>query len=197
MITWISKARALALVAGLGLGACDEVSLLSAAGGGSEPVRVTRLAGGTVYFATPQGYCIDRRSVRSRFALAGRCDTLDVEGFFAAWELAIVTVSLAPAQSGEAALGADTMQSALPGSERVIRTIERGGLTYTLLEEPGGTELDGVSARHWRTAFVLNGELVSLALYAPQTSEALGQEGARILQEMVGLTRAATRQATG
>ncbi len=193
MITWTSKAWVLALIAVVGLSACDE--LAPPAGGGAEAQRVARLASGNVYFATPQGYCIDRRSLRSRFALAGRCDTLNVDGFFAAWELAIVTISLASTEAGETSFGADALKSALPGDETVIRSVERGGMIYTLVDEPGGTKMDGVSTRHWRTALVLNGELLSLALYAPETSDALGQEGVRILQEMVALTRAATRQA--
>ncbi|MCE8007394.1 hypothetical protein [Aestuariivita sp.] len=192
MSIWTSKARRLVGLAVLAtLAACDTLTLPGlGAGGGSAPVTRAAMSDGALQLATPQGYCIDQRSLRDRFALLGRCDTLGVQGTFGAWELAIVTVSLAPVEPGTVPADVGAFPAA-PGSDEVLRTLERGDLTLTQLRTQE-TPVDGTSGQYWRTAFVLNGQLVSLALYAPDTSQATGDEGARILQDIARATRTAT-----
>ncbi|WP_405117157.1 hypothetical protein L0Z64_17410 [Phaeobacter sp. BS23] len=46
----------------------------------------------------------------------------------------------------------------------------------------------GASPVHWRGAFVLNDQLVALALYAPGGSRNLGGRGARLLNELTAKT---------
>ena len=188
MSIWTFKARILAGLA-LCLTAACAVPLPNL-GGGSSALAQAELARGDIRLATPQGYCIDSRSLRQRFALIGRCDTLGAEGFFGAWELAIVTVSTAPLDPEDAPVDLAAL-SAPPGSGEVLRSIDRGGLTLTRLQS-GEAGVEGTSDQYWRTGFVLNGHVVSLALYAPDTSGASGDEGARILQDIYLATRRAS-----
>ena len=146
------------------------------------------MSGGSVRLVTPDGYCIDRRSLEDQFALIGRCDTLGVVGAFAANELAIITVSTLPL--GETALATVTLASAQVGGE-VMETVAANGASITRMSG-ASDEVDGVSDEYWRSAFVLKNQLVSLALYAPPESQATGRDGVRLLEALTSRTRAAS-----
>lgn len=195
MSTWTFKARLIAAVGVLTLAACDELPLPQATGGGgAKALTQTTLARGTVRLSAPEGYCIDPRSLRDRFALLGRCDTLGVDGFFRDKDLAIITTSVSPVSAGTAnpdpsALTADT-------DAELEDTVQRDGI-YLVRLLGKTSAIEGVSETFWRTAFVLNDQLINLVLYAPPGSPALGNEGARVLQRAVNATRQATEQSSG
>lgn len=192
MSTWTCKG--LLGVAGLlVLAACGESGGL-AAGPGAERVTRAELAAGDVQLAAPLGYCIDRRSLRqghqAGFALLARCDRLGVRGFFAAQELALITVTTAPQPDGATAPTLDELAgAAAPG--RVIEKKTVNGLPLIRLAAETGA-IDGASPQHWRGAFAVNGHLVGLALYAPETGPGLTREGAAILSELCDSTRRAS-----
>ena len=50
------------------------------------------------------------------------------------------------------------------------------------LSDGGEAVLDGGDPRYWRGAFVQNGHLVGLALYAPDGSALTGRQGADMLR---------------
>ncbi|MFY9210085.1 MAG: hypothetical protein WAO69_03065 [Aestuariivita sp.] len=189
MSIWNFKAHILALPAVLVLAACDELPQTTG-GGGAKALTQASLSENSIRLAAPNGYCIDRRSLRDRFALLGRCDTLGVIGTFAAVELAIITVSTVPVTPESATPSAAAM-AATKGQSNVVKTVSQDGLQFFQLKG-GGEQVEGVNDLYWRTAFVLNGQLVSIALYAPSESGAVGPEGARILEGIVYATRTAT-----
>ncbi len=194
MITWTSKARALFALGVFALSSCDTLELPQATGGGgAKALTQANMAQGQVRLAAPDGYCIDRRSLRARFALLGRCDTLGVQGFFSDKDLAIITASTLPVDAGTVSPDA----AALSAQGDVVSTDERGGLPLVQLRDTNGRRIDGVSDTYWRTAIVLNDQLVSFVLYAPPGSPALGQDGARLLERAILATRQATRMTAG
>ena len=193
MITWTFKARILAVLGIVALAGCDELELPQATGGGgAKALTQASLARGQVKLAAPDGYCIDRRSLRARFALLGRCDTMGVDGFFNDRDLAIITASTLPVAAGTVSPDA----AALSAQGEVVSTEERGGLPLVRLRD-ANNQIEGVGDTYWRTAIVLNDQLVSFVLYAPPGSPALGRDGARLLERAILATRQATRLASG
>ncbi len=193
MSIWICKTRILVMSGGLALAGCDgaTVPFLTSAEDVT-PLTQVSLAGGQIQLAAPDGYCIDQRSLRAQFALLGRCDTLGVKGFFNDKDLAIIIASTLPVDAGTASPSAD----ALSADGDVISALNRNGLPLVQLREDD-TQIDGVSETHWRTAIVLNDQLVSFVLYAPPGSAALGPEGARLLEQATLATREATSLLAG
>lgn len=186
MTTWISKAI-LACAAALTLKGCGEISA---------PRQMTEvsLAGGAVRVATPPGYCIDggsiRQSPRAGFAMIARCDALDRRGFAAGQELALITVTTGRHTDGTPAPGLDEMARAAAPA-RILSRRMLGDLPMLRLDTGAGPVAE-VSPQHWRTAFVANGYLVALALYAPDGSKALEAGGMRVLQDLANRTRRAS-----
>ena len=125
--------------------------------------------------------------------MLGRCDTLGVQGFFNDKDLAILTTSTLPVDAGTSSPDA----AALSAQGDVVSTEERGGLPLVRLRDTDSRRIDGVSDTYWRTAIVLNDQLVSFVLYAPPGSPALGQDGARLLERAILATRQATRMTAG
>lgn len=201
MFTWTSKVLALVLAAGF-LAGCDEatglpfsseLNTLSEAPGRTRLSEV-RLAGGAITLSAPEGYCFDRRSLRrsgpTGFALMARCDTLGVRGFYSAHDLAIVTVTTAPQAEGGATPGMKSLE-ATGGGAPVLSRQNRNGLA--LVRFGGGAQsFEGVSSTYWRGAFVLNGQLVGVALYAPEGSASLKSSGAALLTDLTRRTRKAS-----
>ena len=199
MSTWISRSAAL-LLAALPLAACDEATGLPfaefAALGDSGRPRLAQvsLAGGDVVVVAPDGYCIDRQTLRrigpNGFAMIARCDTVGVRGGFAGYDLAVITVTTAAQQPGT---GAPTVDAVVRsgGGARVLDRRSREGLALVRFGT-GGHALEGVSDIHWRGAFTLNGHLVGIGLYAPEGSPALGAGGAGLLTDMTRRTRQAS-----
>ena len=182
MNTWTSK-FAFLVGAALSLTGCADLGSLSDGLSGNRGDAVTRfdILEGHVRVATPDGYCIDPRSSRPGFVLAARCDRLGVPGKFAAHDIAIVTVTAAPAS------GADkpdpTVLARLSGEGvDVLEADERGGLALVRLDA-AGTEPSDRPPYHWRGVFEIRQHLVGLTLYAPQDSNLAGAEGARLLAD--------------
>ncbi|WP_146346265.1 hypothetical protein [Falsiphaeobacter marinintestinus] len=196
MSTWNSKPLLVALGLLL-LTGCDDAPALLKAQDSPQQMTLVDLAGGDVLLSAPRGYCIDpssvRRSTNAGFALLARCDALGVKGFFAAQELALITVTTAPQDTGATAPTLDDLIASASPS-KIIESKHADGLPLIRLATEQSVT-DGLSPEHWRSAFALNGQLVGLALYAPETSPALGSDGARILAELANLTRRASATA--
>lgn len=201
MSTWISKLLILSLSAVVLVG-CEETNSLPFAadfgnlGFKTESRKITelKLAKGDVVLTAPNGYCIDRSATRhsggSGFALLARCDTLGVAGYYDAFDLALITVTTAPLAAGAPAPTVKTLgQSSAPA--KVLEHHSFKGLSVVRLES-GPHSIEGVSAEHWRAAFTLNGHLIGLALYAPNASPALRQDGMALLRDLTDRTRRAS-----
>ena len=203
MFTWISRFASVLSV--LFLAGCDEATSLpfaaesgaiSDGNGGRARTAMVKLAGGEILLAAPDGYCIDRRSVRfgrkAGFAIVARCDTLGVRGFFGAYDLAIITIATQPVVDSaalptpaEVARSAGTFKVLAQSSQNDVSLVRLGG---------GPSRMEGVSDVHWRGAFLVNGHLLGVSLYAPENSPILRAEGAALLREMVVRTRRASQR---
>ncbi len=86
-------------------------------GGGatSAPLRQAAMANGALTLVAPEGFCIDKRSLKPSFALLARCDNLgDPQGAYGA-PLGLITVSLSTARPDAPPITAQTMEAALSG----------------------------------------------------------------------------------
>ncbi len=196
MSIWICK-PAMAMAIAMALAGCDGATGL-APSAASRQVTEVEMAGGQITLATPTGYCIDpgsvRKSPKAGFALVARCDTLDAHGFSAARELALITVTTGPLATKSLSPSLEDLTRAVAPAKILERTT-RNGLPMVRLETDDGSVGD-VSPQHWRTAFALNGQMVGLALYAPETSGAMDTEGPAVLSDMVYRTRRASARPT-
>jgi hypothetical protein len=158
----------------------------------SNALAVVEMADGVVALTPPPNYCIDKGSLKARFALMARCDTLGAETNPNA-PLAIITATLAPLGDRSNVPNAADLAAALEPNTN-LQTSDKNGLA--LVQTQGATGLDGISERHWRGLFVVNGILVGLALYAPEGGPATGDYGASILTALAKRTKAETEART-
>lgn len=202
MSTWTSKS-VFAGLAAFALAGCATTEGFAFAAPDLGAVRASRdkvrvaqatLADGAVTLNAPPGYCIDPRSMRNAgttgFVLMARCDTLGVKGFFAGYDLAIITVTTAPKTPGTSdPTPADVARIA--GAVRVLDESSKDGLSLVRLES-GSQPVTGVSEEHWRGVFAVNGTLVGIGLYAPEGSPALRDGGAATLRMLAEDTKRAS-----
>ncbi len=206
MSTWTSRLSA-ACLAVAPLAGCDTVEGLPfvpsggggfAIGGEGRPrTAEVELAGGAVVLAAPEGYCIDKRSLkrtkRGGFAVMARCDTLGVKGSFRGYDLALITVASQPREAGAKAPTAQAV-ARTAGKVKVLNQRTSRGLALVRLAD-GPHDLEGVSRVHWRGAFAVGDNLVGLGLYAVDGSGVLGAQGGLLLEELTRKTRAASAKA--
>ncbi len=170
------------LFALIGLAGCAEG--LGGPGQDAPPLRQAELARGAVRVAAPDGYCIDPRSLRARFAAIARCDTLGDTANVHDAALALVTISLAPLAG--AALSGDA--TSLAAESELLDAHQTEGLILARLR--GAPLQPGFSEIYWRGMGEINDFAVGLAIYAPENSSLTRQPGAEFLDEiMQGLQR--------
>ena len=155
-------------------------------------LRRARMAGGRVIVAPPSGYCIDGDYLRDRgngFALVAACSTLAGQPLGTV-EPAVMTVALAPETS--ALPDAATLARLFPDAQ-VINSIDGNGLVLLHLDGPLPDRLaEGADSRHWRGLLSVNGQVLSLGLYAPPGGILAGQPGLVALTTLAEATRAAS-----
>ncbi|WP_114292868.1 hypothetical protein [Pseudosulfitobacter sp. DSM 107133] len=166
-------------------------------GGGATkaPLREAPMARGALTLVAPEGFCIDRRSLKSSFAVLARCDTLgDPDGAYGA-PLGLITVSLTTAQAGVAPISAASLESALSDG-KVLDKLETKDAVLLRVQGQAPSR-KGLSAVHWRGAGQIGSHLVGLAIYGAEDSGATGREGGRVLNRLMQRTRTrAARQVT-
>lgn len=182
MITWTSKA----LLAGatcVALAGCEELGGFGGAQNNGLPFA--SLAGGSVNLVPPVGYCVDKRSVRQRFAVMARCDTLGGEASFGA-PLAVITA---------AAVDQGTDTDAGTNSETVLSRRTSG--TLTLLEINGSAPSPEMRDVYWRAVGPVGDQVIGLAIYEGENGEPLGERAPSLLTETMQRTRARTAAVLG
>lgn len=184
MNTWISKTAVIAC--GLAfLSACDDSLPFLQSGNVAQQMTQTPLAGGDIVVSTPPGYCIDASSVKKSqsagFAMIARCDTLGGRGFAASRDLVLITVTTAPRDNGQAPTIEGLIASAAP--KTVVGQVASDTFPLVRLSTDQIVST-GISREHWRGAFLLNGQLVGLALYTPDQDDMSDEEEARLLQDL-------------
>lgn len=192
MPTWTFKSLC-ALAGLLVASACQTTGGHSFAAPSLERVTTVRLAGGAVTLAAPQGYCVDTQSVRrsstGSFALLARCDTLGMRGFFATQDLVLITVTTLDWPDGGQPSAETLARSARPARMLTAKTIN--DLPFLSMQD-SRHKVDGASPTYWRSAFVVEDQLVGVALYANEGSPALTRKGARILADLTERTKQAS-----
>ncbi|MFG6589654.1 hypothetical protein [Sulfitobacter sp. 1A12157] len=188
MITWTSKGP-LAALAMLTLSACEGGQGFSFGGRAAtpeKPLLQTALAGGAVQVVPPQGYCIDPKSLKRRFALMARCDALGLPDVVSAAPRGILTLALIEAEA----------EAPLPTPQQVA---EAAGLSQ--LQEAGSIEgasifvalgpvpAEGMSPRHWRGMARIGGHVASVTLYGAPQSRAISEEGRALVAELIQQSR--------
>ncbi|WPZ21993.1 hypothetical protein T7987_01735 [Sulfitobacter faviae] len=188
MITWTSKSPLVAL-AMLTLSACEGGQGFSFGGRPAtpeKPLLQTALAGGAVQVVPPQGYCIDPKSLKRRFALMARCDALGLPDVVSAAPRGILTLALIEAEA----------DAPLPTPQQVA---EAAGLSQ--LQEAGSIEgasifvaqgpvpAEGMSPRHWRGTARIGGHVASVTLYGAPQSRAISEEGRALVAELIQQSR--------
>lgn len=147
------------------------------------PLARTTLAGGDVVLEGPEGYCVDPLTVDNRaggsFAMLGSCRILSSGRTGAPAEPLLITVAVGP--RGQADDVPDAAALAALVDAPLIGGQSAPGFTTANLASGGAQVLDGGDDRHWRAAFVQNGRLVGLALYAPADSAMAGRAGEGLL----------------
>ncbi|MFW8594012.1 hypothetical protein [Cribrihabitans neustonicus] len=154
--------------------------------------QVMQMAGGSLRLAAPEGFCIEPRSSSATasggFALLVPCGH--------SWQPgrkgAVLTAAAGPAAAGTATPSASDIAAMFPGAE--LQESRTGGPLPLVRLKHAGYTAKGASPVHWRGAFVLEGHLVALALYAPEGSRALGSHGARLLEQLTRATLAASAE---
>lgn len=146
---------------------------------------VMPMAGGAVQLAAPENYCFDKASSKADahggFALMAQCNRGRGLRRFGARNTAVLTASIGPAKQQADAPQTTDIVAMFPRA-KVLETRNDQLLPLVLLEAPQAVAA-GASPVHWRGAFVLDEQLVALALYAPDGSRALGPQGAALMNE--------------
>lgn len=183
MITWTSKS-ALAALALLTLSACEGGQGFSLPGAprGTSALSQTTLADGAVTVVPPAGYCIDRQSLKPRFALMARCDTLGQTEADTSLPLAVLTLALVPTEPDAPLPTPQDVAEAL----KLTQISEVGGSDgATIFVAEGPVPAVGMSGRHWRGMAQIAGHLVSVTLYGAPQSRALSDEGRALLVTLI------------
>lgn len=190
MTTWTFKGP-VAAFALLILSACE-----SGQGGGvfaglpnglkAKPLSQTALAGGAVTLVAPRGFCIDSRSVTRSFALMARCDVLGAPQAAGDAPLGFITVSVQSAAPGAALPAVEQLAAASGLSAVTDPRITDNQLTF---RANGRAPVKGVSDTHWRGTAGIGGQIVGVALYAPESGRALSGEGRNIVSAVLTRSR--------
>ena len=178
MNTWTCKVCAL-LLGSLTLAAC-EGGLPGAES--DEGIRSAPLGQGAVMLVAPSGFCIDARSLRARFALMARCDTLGANGAGDA-PLALITATTVPT-NGDGPIVADDLGGS---SETVLDRADRDGLT--LVQVRGTPPSPELRETYWRAAGRVGDQIIGLAIYEAQDSAPLGPRAPRLLEQTMQRTQ--------
>ncbi|MEX3316391.1 hypothetical protein [Sulfitobacter sp. PS-8MA] len=189
MTTWTSK-RPFAALALLTLSACEGgqgFSFARSAGADSPPLRSASLAQGAVQVVPPQGYCIDRKSLKRYFALMARCDALGLPDVVTDAPMGILTLSLIEAEPDHPLPTPQDVAKAA-GLSAVRQTDSREGTTLFVAEGPVPAE--GMSGRHWRGMAQIGGHIASVTLYGAPQSAAISDAGRGLMLDLIRQTRA-------
>jgi hypothetical protein len=192
MITWICKRAALAGLC-LGLAACDRVDPAGFIGGlipGGKVENValsqTLMANGAFTLVPPDGFCIDKDTLRQQFALMARCDTLGAPRLAGGAPVGLITVSVT-ALAPDAPLS--TAQEIADASKLSrIDSAQASNEVLTFRAE-GSPPAKGLDALHWRSVARVKDQMLGIALYGPKDARAVSEEGRDILQSLIRRSR--------
>ncbi|MEM7598810.1 MAG: hypothetical protein AAF382_14035 [Pseudomonadota bacterium] len=157
-------------------------------------IRTVTLYEGDVVVRGPDGYCIDRRSMRDRasqgFVVLASCESLSgVRGQEV--EPVIMTLTVLPGRAGATRPSATQIAASKPDMA-VIKAVEGEDLSLVHFANGGDQALAGKDPRHWRGAMTVNGHLIGLALYARRGGQMAGDVGQGLLIRLAQNTKSSS-----
>jgi hypothetical protein len=193
MTTWNFKAP-FALVALFALVGCEEgadgglMAALSSDSTASADVIAlsqTQMGNGAFTLVPPQGFCIDKASLKQRFALMARCDALGAPDRATGAPLGIITVSTTAQKNADRLPAAQETADAakLAGVSSISSTS-----TAVTFRAAGKPVIDGLDTQHWRANLQVGGQTVGIALYGKKGGRAVSTEGREILNDLIRRT---------
>lgn len=156
----------------------------------SVPVRAVPLLEGRIVVQSPEGYCVDTASLkdqaRSGFVLLAGCDGLMGLPSGTLVRPAILTVSALLSRQGPNAQD-DIAEAFEP--QQILSRSSQGDLTVLHVQNADLVP-EGSDSRHWRGNMVVNGAVLTIAVYGegPIAKDA----GKALLIKMAQLMRAAS-----
>jgi len=154
-------------------------------------LKAVALFQGDVVVAGPEGYCVDRGSVRQRakgsFVLLASCESLSGKRGRNV-PPAVMTVSVLP-QSTNAVR---PMPAELAGNMTPVKSVAGDDLSLVYLPAGGNDFMPGGDPKHWRGGMVLNGYPIGLAVYGLVGSAASGEAGRQLITGLAARLRRAS-----
>ena len=150
------------------------------------PLLEAQMASGAVTLVPPSGYCIEPSSLTQKFAAMARCDLLEAENGALDAPIGLLTVSVAKSRANAVSLS-DILSAS---NATMIETMTGSG--PEVVRATTETPPLGLPKTHLRTATKIDGHDLSLALFSPFESEAQGERGAEMLQNMIKTSHDAT-----
>ena len=193
MTIWNSKV-APAAVALMALSGCEEGQGGDLFAGLGQPAAAAKnvalsqsqMADGAFTLVPPEGFCIDKRSLKQRFALLTRCEALAAPGAGGGAPVAILTVSATPnGTSGPL----PTPQQTAAAAKLTRFDAAKSSTDAVTFRAGGAPPIRGLDVNHWRGTMRVGGHLVGLALYGPKGGRAVSNEGRSILDSLIRRTR--------
>ncbi|MEM8728641.1 MAG: hypothetical protein AAGF79_01895 [Pseudomonadota bacterium] len=173
----------------------------SAPGGVTAPRQTAAvIADGRVALRAPNGFCVDASTISDTgvaggsFAMLARCSRLSAQASpitLAGQSAAVITVTTRPWTGSETVITSQTLAATYP-SDAVLDI--RTDTPVAMIKASGRPAAPGLDDIHWRSAFVVNRQLVVLGLFASEGSRALGSSGANTLGQFARRTRSASLQ---
>ncbi len=151
-------------------------------------LRSAKMMQGGLKLLPPDGFCLDKLSLRQDFAVMARCDSLGGAGGAQDASLGMIVVSIASAP--EPVDVETSLRALIPTEAEVLLNTTDGDLALAHLS---GASPDGSDSVHWRGLTQIGAHLVSLAAFAPQDGAFSSPEGAQALSSVV--TRSAEASA--
>lgn len=190
MTIWTCKTT-LAVAACIALTACDALPVLDGLSAPKDAVALSQsaMANGAFTLVAPQGFCIDKTSLKQRFALMARCDTLGAPSAAAAAPLGILTVSVTPNATSGALPTPDETADAAKLARVTAVTSEANAVTFRAEGSPPSA---GLGVAHWRGTARIGGHLIGIALYGPKDGRAISSEGRETINDMIRRTKEAS-----
>ena len=203
MTTWNCRGTLLA-GALLGLSACDDMPLIGDAvapaigfleqlkvGGAKDALALsqTEMAEGAFTLVPPQGFCIDRNTLRQHFALMARCDTLGAPRLAGGAPLGLITVSVTALEDGANLPGPLEVVEAAQLTHFDSEKSENNAVTFRAEGPAPGADLDRV---HWRGLVQINTQLLGIAFYGPEGGRVVTPEGRDVINSLIRKTQAAS-----
>ena len=151
------------------------------------PLTQAQMMRGAVTLVPPSGYCIDPSSLKQNFALMARCDTLGGKNGALDAPLGVMTISLAAATGDPLTLA--SVATAADGTTLGERFDGKG---VQMARAKTSTPPQGLSRTHWRAVTKVSVTNLSVALFAPSESPALGSEGRSMIRSMINASQSAS-----